>query len=105
MRAVERSLGSGDVGADNCRADIFQGNPIGGESRKVRLNADRGTDTALNRNMTDARNFGESRRHDGVSHIAQRAQVDALRRQRERDDRRVGGIHLRIKRRIGKVAR
>ena len=77
MRAVERAFGSGDVGADDGRAQIFQRDAIGGEPRQVGLNADRGADTALHRNMADARHFGKPRRHDGVGHIAQRAQVDA----------------------------
>ena len=51
------------------------------------------------------RHFGQPRRHDGVGEVAERAQIDGLRRERQRDDRRVGRVHFRIERRIGQVAR
>ena len=78
MRTVERAFGAGDVGADDGCTHILQRKPVGGEPRQVGLDADRGPDPALNRDMADARHLGQPRGHDGVGHIAQRTQVDAL---------------------------
>jgi hypothetical protein len=103
--AVERAFGSGDVRANDRRAQIFQCNSVGCEPRKVRLDTDCGPDSALDRNSSHARYLREARRHDGVGHVAQGTQIDGLRSQRQRDDRSVRRIDLRIKRRVGQAAR
>ena len=105
MRAVERALGAGDIGGDDRRAQVLEPDAVGGEPRQIGLDADRRADAALHRHMADAGEFGEPRRHDGVGHVAQGALIDRVGGERQRDDRRVGRVHLRIKRRVGQVAR
>ena len=105
MRAVERALGAGDIGADDGRAQVLERDAIGGEPRQVGLNADRRLDAALHRDAADTGQFRQPRCHDGVGKIAERALRDIGRGDRQRDDRRVGRVHLRIKRRVGQVAR
>ena len=96
VRAVERAFGAGDIGADDGGAQIVQRNAIGRKPRQIGLNAYGGPDAALHRNVSDARHLGKARRHDGVGHVAERAQIDGLRGERKRDDRRVGRVYLRI---------
>ena len=105
VRAVERALRAGDVGADDGRAQVLQREAVGGEPRQIGLDADRRADAALHRDVADAGHLGQPLRHHGVGQIAEAAQVDGLRGERQRDDRRVGRVHLRIERRVGQVAR
>ena len=52
-----------------------------------------------------ARHFAEARRDQRVGEIAELAQRHGLGLQRQRQDRRIGRVHLRIDRGIGKIAR
>ena len=55
--------------------------------------------------VADARHGAQPLRHQRVGEVGQLAQRDGGRGQRQRDDRRVGRVHLGVGRRIGQVAR
>ena len=59
MRAVERALGAGDVGADDGGAQVLEPDAVGGEPREIGLDADRRADAALHRDVADAGHFGQ----------------------------------------------
>ena len=77
MRAVERALGAGDIGADDGLAHILKADAIGREPRQIGLDAHRGPDAALDRDAADAAHFGEPLRHQRVGQIAEIAERDA----------------------------
>ena len=105
MHAVERALRPRHIGADDRLADILEADAIGGEPRQVGLDAHRRPDAALHRDAADAGHLASRCAMQRVGEIALIAQRDGLRGQRQRDDRRVGRVHLGVSRRIGEVAR
>ena len=72
VRAVERALGAGDVGADDRRAQVLEADAVGGEPRQIGLDAHRRADAALHRDAADAGDLGQPLRHQGVGEIAER---------------------------------
>ena len=103
LLAVERALGPGDVGAGNGGAEIGHAEAVARKTRDVGFDAHSGLDAALDRDVTDARHGGEALREQRIGKIGKRSQRLGIRRQRERDDRRVGRVHLRVGRRVGEV--
>ena len=54
MRAVERALGPGDVGADDGVAEVGHAEAVGGEPGDVGLDAHGRADAAFDRDVSDA---------------------------------------------------
>ena len=105
MRAVERALGPGDVGRRDGAVEIRHAEPVGGEPRHVGLDAHGRADAALDRHVADAGHRRQALGDERVGEVAQVAHRDDVGGQRQRDDGRVGRVHLRVGRRIGQVAR
>ena len=105
MRAVERAGRAGDIGGDDHRAQVFERDAVVGEPRQVGLDAHRRLEPALHGDLADAAHLGEPLRQHRVGEVGELAQRDRRRGQRQRDDRRVGRVHLRIDRRVGEVLR
>ena len=105
MRAVERALGARHIGGDDDVAHVFERDAVVGEPRQIGLDAHRRPDVALHGDAADAGQFAQSRRQQRVGDVAQLPQRDVAGGQRQRDDRRIGRVHLRIDRRIRQVAR
>ena len=105
VRAVERAGRAGDIGADDHRAQILEPDAVVGEPREVGLDAHRRLEAALHRDLADAADLAQPLRQQRVGEVGKLPQRDGRRGQRQRDDRRVGRVHLRIDRRIGQVAR
>ncbi len=103
--AVERALGAGHVSCDDDVAQVFERDAVVGEPREIGLDAHRRLDVALHGDAPDAGQFAQPRRQLRVGNVAQLPQRDVAGGQRQRDDRRVGGIDLRVDRRIRQVAR
>ena len=102
-RAVERTFGR-DVCADDGEAADPEPEPVRAEPREIGLDAHR----RRCRPRPTAADPGPSRgagRDQRVGEIAELAQRHGLGRQRQRQDRRIGRVHLGIDRRIGQVAR
>ena len=105
LRPVERALWPGDVGVGDRTAQVFQSEPVGIEPHEIGLDAHRGTDAALDRDMTDTRDLAELLRELGVDEVRELARRIAVGRERERQDRGVGRVHLGVDGRVGEVAR
>ena len=80
VRAVERALGTRDVGADDRLPHVLEADAVGGEPRQIGLDAHRRPDAALDRDAADAADFGEPARHQRVGKIAHFAERDGRRR-------------------------
>ena len=100
LRAVERALRPGDVGAGNGVAQVFHRNAVGREPRQVGLHPHRGLQPAENGDAADAGNLAEPLAQDRIGDIAHRAQRNRVRGQRQCQHRRVGRVDLGIGRRI-----
>ena len=105
MNAVERALGARDIGAAHREPHVLEADAVAREAREIGLYAHRRPDAALHRDVADAGHLGQALRHHRVSQITERAKRDRVGGQRQRYNRGVGGVHLRVGRRIGKIAR
>ena len=105
VAAVERALGARHVGGGDGGAHVRHAEAVGGEPRQVGLDAHGRLDAAFHRHVADPRHGGQPLRHQRVGEVGERTQRDGLGRQRQRDDRRVGRVQLRVGRRVGQVAR
>ena len=105
VRAVERALGAGDVGGGDGGAQVRHAQAVGGEPRKVGLDAHGRPDAALDGHVPDARHRAQALRHHGVGQIGELAQRNGGRGERQRDDGRVRRVHLGVGRGIRQVAR
>ena len=105
VRAVEAALGLVHVGLRDGRAQVFEGEPVRGERRGVRLDAHRRLLPAADAHEPDARQLRDLLREARVRKVLHLRQRQRLRGQREGQNRRVGGIDLAVDRRIGQIAR
>ena len=105
LRAVERSLRSGDIGAGNCGPQILHRDAVGGQSREVGLHAHGRLQSAQHRDAADAGNLAQALAQNCIGEIAHRAQRNRLRGQRERQDRRIRRVHFCIGRWIRQIFR
>ena len=71
VRAVERALGAGDIGADDRGAQVLQRDAVGGEPREIGLDAHRRLDAALHRDAADAGQLAQPLRQQRVGEVAQ----------------------------------
>jgi hypothetical protein len=104
-RAVEAALGAVGIRRGDRRADRVEAQSVIGQRLRVRLDAHGGPLSTTQRDQADARHLADLLREarvDEVLHVGQRQHV---RRDRERQYRRVGGIHLRVHRRRGEIGR
>ena len=76
LRAVERSLRSGHVGAGDGVAQILHRDAVGGEPRQIGLHPHRGLQAAQHRDPSDAGNLAQPLRQNGVGEVAHGAQRD-----------------------------
>jgi hypothetical protein len=78
VRAIERALGAGNVGANDRSADILKPDAVSGQPSDVGLDAHRGPDSALHRNAADACDLRQPLRHQRIGQVAHFAQRDGL---------------------------
>ena len=98
-RAVEAAFRLVHVGVGDCRAQLLEAEPVGGERFGVRAHAHGRALAAAQGDEADAgklRNFLCEPRIDEVLHLRQRHR---RRGDRERHDRRIGRIHFAVERR------
>ncbi len=98
MLPVKRALGLVNVGVGQRRAQIFQAQSIRSQRRGIRLHAHRGTLSAADAHQTDAGKLRNFLRQRGVRQIFHFYQRQRGRSDRERQNRRVGWIHLAVNR-------
>ena len=101
--AVQRALGLVHVGRGQGGAQIFQAQVVGGQLRRIGLNAHRGLLPAGDRNQSHAGNLRNLLRQVGVGRVLDLVQRQRVGGQRQRHDGRVGGVHLAIDGRIGQI--
>ena len=101
--AVQRALGLIDVGCGQGRAQVFQAQVVGGQLRGVGLNAHRGLLPAGDGDQAHAGDLGDLLRQVGVGRVFDLVQRKGVGVERQRHDRRVGGVDLAIDGRIGQV--
>ena len=103
LRAVEGALGLIDVGRCDRAADVFEADPIGGESRRIGLHPHGWTLAAADADQAHARQLRDLLRQSGVREIFNAGQRQRLGGQRQRQHRRVRRIHLAVDGRIGQI--
>src|SRR3990172_1293734 len=102
---VETALGLVYIGIGDCSAQIIEAEVVGRERLRIRLDAHRGPLAAADAHQAHARqlrNFLRDARVDQILHLRQR---QSLRNNRQRQDRRIGGIDLAVDRRHRQVRR
>ena len=104
-RAVEAALGAVDVGGGDGGAHVLEREAVGGDARRVDADADGGAQPALDGDFADAVDLAELRLQQRVGGVADPVDRDAVGGERQREDRRVGRVHLRVDRRVGQGGR
>ena len=102
-RAVEATLRRIDVSAGNRGAYRFAGQAEGGDGLGVELDAYRRALPARQSHQPDAGNLGDFLRHAGLDHIFDLGHRHGGRGDREGHNRRIGGIHFAVDRRVRQV--
>ena len=103
--AAQKALRAGDIGVGDGRAHRFQREAVMRKLGWIGLNSHGWPDIALHSDPADARHLAEARAKDGVSKVAQPLHRQSRGGKRERQDRRIGRVHLRVSWRIGQVLR
>ena len=102
-RPVEIALRRVDIRVAERRAQIVDVQSVGGEFADIGANTHRGPLAAADADKSDARKLGYLLRQARIHEIFHLRQRHRLRRQPQRQDRRVGRIHLGVNRRRGQV--
>ena len=104
-RAVEAALGLIGVGVGDRRAHVVEREPVRGERLRIHLDAHGGPLAAADADEAHAGELRDLLRDPRVGEILELRQRQRLRRERQREDRRVGRIDLVVDRRIRQVGR
>ena len=104
-RAVDVALGLVDVGGDERAAHVFEREPRAAEGDGVDLHAHRGLLPAVDGDEADAGDLGDLLREDRVGVVVDLVEREDVRADRERQDRLVGRVALRVRRRRRQLAR
>ncbi len=102
-RAVERALGLVDVGGGESGAQVFKAEVVSGELRGIGLDAHGGLLAAGDGDQADAGDLRNLLREVGVGGVLDLVQRQRVGGERQRHDRRVGGVHLAVDGRVGQV--
>ena len=102
-RPVEIAFGRIDIGVAERGAEIIDIQAVGGELANVGANAHRRSLTAGDADQPDARKLGDLLRQAGVGEILHLCQRHRRRGQPQRQNRRVGRVHLGVDRRRRQV--
>src|SRR5450759_701624 len=104
-RTVNHSLGLVHIGGGQRRAHVFEAQLVGSQSRGIGLHANRRLLPAADRNQAHSRKLRDFLRQSRLGHIFDARQGQRIRGQRQRQDGRIGRVHLVVNRRIGKILR
>ena len=104
-RAVESSLRLIDVRISQGSPEIFKAQPIGRERRRKHLHTNRGLFSAADGHQAHSGELRNLLREVGVGEVFDFFERQRVRCERERQDGRIGGIHLAVDRRIREIAR
>ena len=104
-RAVEAALGAVHIGVGDGGAHVLHRQSVGGEAGGIDAHPHRGAQAALHGDAADAVDFGQFRLQQRVGGVADLVDRQGVGGQRQRQDRRVGRVHLGVDRRVGKVGR
>ncbi len=102
-RAVEGALGLVDVGGGEGGAQVFKAEVVGGELRGIGLHANGWLLSAGDGDEADAGDLGDFLREVGVGGVFDLVERQRVGGQRQRHDRRVGGVDLAVDGRVGQV--
>ena len=102
---VEVSLRLVDVGGGDDGAQVLQVQAVRRQGLRVGLDADRRTLAAGDAHQADAGKLRQLLRHARVDEVVHLRQRHGLRRDRQREHRRVGGVDLVVDRRLRQVVR
>ncbi len=103
-RAVKAPLGLVDVGGGEGRVQVFEGQPVGGQGRRVGVDPHCRPLTAGYADQTDPRELGDLLGKAGIGQIFHLRQRQGVGGERQRQYRRIGRVDLAVDRRIGQVA-
>ena len=95
MRAVEIALGLVHIGGRDRIADILQIQAVGGQGRGISLNPHRRLLPSADAHQSHARQLRDFRREPRIGQVLHLRKGSVVRGQRQRQNRRVGGITLR----------
>ena len=104
-RSVEAALGAVHVGVGDGGAHVLHGKAIGREAGGIDAHPHRGAQAALHGDPADAVDLGQFRLQQRVGGVADRVDRQGVGGERQRQDRRVGRVHLGVDRRVGQVGR
>ena len=104
-RAVERALGLIDVGGSHHRAQVFKGQSVGGQGSRVGLNPHGRPLPAADADEPHARQLRNLLGKPGIREIFNLRQGHGVRRQRQRQNRRIGRVDLVVDGRVRKILR
>ena len=103
LGAVQAALGLVHVRRRHRLPDVVQGQSIGGQARRIRLDADGGLLSAAQGNEPHAGKLRHLGHQSRVGEVFDGSEGKRVRRQSKRQDRCVGRIHLAIHGRIGQI--
>src|SRR5579863_4953711 len=104
-RAVEIPLRRVEAGLLDRRADVLQVDAVGGERRRIHLDAHGGFLAAADADEADARQLGDFLREARVGQVLNLRKRESVRSKSERENGRVGRVRLAVDRRDGQVGR